>query len=147
MTTDERQAVLDEEHLRLLSLFHYVSGGLTLVFSLFFGIWLGFMSAMLSMVPKQVHAGAGGNAPPIPPELPMIFLLIFGSFFVLGVVYGVLQILAGRWMARRRRRVLTIIVAIPGLAFIPYGLMLSLFTLLVLDRKSVKELYRAPAAL
>lgn len=32
---EERQAIIDDEHLRLLSLFHYIKGRMTIVFSLF----------------------------------------------------------------------------------------------------------------
>ena len=34
--TQNRQQVIDEEHLRLLSIFHYISGGFTLFISLIF---------------------------------------------------------------------------------------------------------------
>jgi TRAP-type C4-dicarboxylate transport system permease small subunit len=54
MSPDERQAVLDDEHLRLLALFHYISGGMTLAFSLLFGVWFTFMGAVLALV-SEAH--------------------------------------------------------------------------------------------
>ena len=55
MSPDERQAVLDDEHLRLLALFHYISGGMTLAFSLLFGVWFTFMGAVFALV-SEAHA-------------------------------------------------------------------------------------------
>ena len=65
---------------------------------------------------------------------------------VLGVAYGVLEIVAGRLISRRRRRMFTLLAAIPRLLILPYGMILSLFTLLVLERASVKQLYREAAS-
>lgn len=131
----EARRILDAEHLRLLSLFHYVSGGVTLAFSLFFGMGLVFMGAMFALMPPPPH-GPGLRGPPV------VMFVFFGLFCVLGIAYGVLEVVAGRLISRRRRRVFTLVVAIPRLVFIPYGIILSIFTLLVLERASVKQLYR-----
>ncbi|MEJ2544432.1 MAG: hypothetical protein P8Y99_10235, partial [Calditrichaceae bacterium] len=40
---DERQKIIDNEHLNLLSLFHYISGGITIAFALFFGLYFIFI--------------------------------------------------------------------------------------------------------
>lgn len=67
-------------------------------------------------------------------------------FAGLGVLLGVLDIIAGRCISLRRARVFTLIMAIPGVIFIPYGTLLSVFTLLVLDRGSVRKLYEGRSA-
>jgi hypothetical protein len=137
----ERQRVVDEEHLRLLALFHYISGAVTLAFSLLFGIWILFAGAMLAFIPH----GPAGSAEAVPPHVQAPFIMmmvVFALFFLLGVAYGVLEIVSGRFMALRRRRVFSLVVAIPGLLLIPYGTILSIFTLLVIERPSVKQLYR-----
>jgi hypothetical protein len=132
-----RQRVVDEEHLRLLSLFHYIAGGMTLAFSLMFAAMIGFMSAMFSMMPPE----QAQHGPPV-----ATVLLFFFAFVAAGVLLGVLDIVAGRCISVRRARVFTLIMAIPGVIFIPYGTLLSVFTLLVLDRDSVKNLYEEGAA-
>ncbi len=132
MTPDERQAVLDDEHLRLLALFHYISGAMTLAFSLLFGVWFVFMGAVFAFV-SAAHADFAGP--------PAAFFAIFGFFFLLGAAYGVLEVLSGRYISRRRRWLFSFIVALPRVLFIPYGVILTVFTLLVLDRPSVKQLY------
>lgn len=135
----EAQRIIDAEHLRLLALFHYISGALTSAFSLFFGVWMVFMAAMFAFMPP-FPAGAGAPAPPQGP--PLLVFAAFGVFFVLGLAYGVLEIVSGRFISLRRRRVFTLVVAVPRLLLIPYGMILSIFTLLVLERPSVKQLYR-----
>jgi hypothetical protein len=89
--------------------------------------------------------GPAGSAEAVPPHAQapfIIMMVVFGLFFLLGVAYGVLEIVSGRFMALRRRRVFSLVVAIPGLLLIPYGTILSIFTLLVIERPSVKQLYR-----
>jgi hypothetical protein len=105
---DLRERVIDEEHLRLLALFHYISGGMTLAFSLFFAVMTTFMMVMFSAIPMPEMPQ--GKPPPAPP------VEMFWFFAV--------------------------IAALPGVIFIPYGTLLSVFTLLVLDRGSVKQLYQ-----
>lgn len=133
-----RQRVVDEEHLRLLSLFHYISGGMTLAFSLMFAAMIGLMSAMFSMIPLEAQQHGGPS--------PATVLLLFLAFVALGVLLGALDIVAGRCISVRRARVFTLVMAIPGVIFIPYGTLLSVFTLLVLDRESVRKLYEERAA-
>lgn len=149
MTPDERQRVLDEEHLRLLTLFHYVSGGITLVFGAMFAFMMGMMALAQSFLPAPGAVSCGKEfdcpspAPAAPPEfLPWIFLAFFGVFVVLFLAYGALEIYSGRAIARRRRRVFSLVVSLPGALFIPYGTILTIFTLVVLERPSVKALYR-----
>jgi len=127
-----RERVLDEEHLRLLALFHYISGGMTLVFSLFFAVMFAFMGLIFAKIPAQPP----GQHPP-----PVEIFWLFGIFIGIGVLLGALEIIAARCISLRRARVFTLIMALPGVMFIPYGTILSIFTLLVLDRGSVKKLY------
>ena len=139
----DRQAVLDHEHLRLLALFHYISGGITVAFSLLFGVWLVVMAAMFFFLPAGPHGGDPATPPVHGP--PAVLLLALGCVFFLGVAYGILEIVSGRLISRRKTRVLSLIVAIPRLVFLPYGLILSIFTLIILERPSVKLLYRRRA--
>jgi hypothetical protein len=147
VTPEDRQAVLDEEHLRLLALFHYISGGVTVAFSLFFGVWIVFAAVMFAFLPPPPHGGSEGAAAHPPEAIPAVMLAIFGFLFAMGVAYGILEIVSGRFISRRRRRVFSLIVALPRVLFLPYGVILTIFTLLVLERPSVKQLYRAQTGL
>ena len=142
MDTIERQRVLDDEHLRLLSLFHYISGGVTLVISIGFVIMISFFWFMATHLPPRVSS-TGQSLPQVAP--PVAFFAVFVAFCALGVIYGAVEIFTGRCISRRRRRVFSLIASIPRLITIPYGVLLTVFTIIVLERPSVKELYRQAA--
>lgn len=135
MTTEERQEIIDQEHLRLLSLFHYISGALTIAFSCFFIIHLLFMLSMSFMVP----AGKNGEGPGAFPFAVMA--VAFGGFIVVGIAYGIAEILSGRAIAKRQKRTMSMIVAGPGVIMMPFGTILSVMTWIVLSRASVKSIY------
>lgn len=141
MTREEKQTVVDAEHLRLLALCHYIFGGLGVAFSLLGVLWTVVMATMFSSFPPTPE-GIGEEAARQFRTMPAIMMVIFGAMAACGIVYGVLQIVAGRCLARRRARLFTLIVALPGLVFLPYGTMLSAFTFVVLERASVEKLYR-----
>jgi hypothetical protein len=149
--TPEEQAIVDREHLRLLALFHYISGGMTIAFGSMFGIWFGMMSLMFSTLPVQKSAQCVAEVEKCGPGaealewMPGIFLAFFGLVLLLFLALGVLEILAGWFLSKHRRRMFSIIVSIPGLIFIPYGTILSIFTIIVLERASVKALFEQTA--
>ncbi|MEK6771537.1 MAG: hypothetical protein AABY62_07870 [Pseudomonadota bacterium] len=130
--------ILDEEHLRLLALFHYISGGLTILFSCVFIIHLTFLGLLMSS-PNLL--GPVPSQGPDPQSVLSVIFTIFAVLIALGIGYGIAQIISGRFLARRRHRTFSLIVAIPNLLLIPYGTLLGVFTLMVLGRESVKNLY------
>jgi hypothetical protein len=90
---------------------------------------------------SRARGASTASAPHGQPSPSAIFAFI-GALALLFVAYGVLEVAAGRFIAQRRKRVFTIIVQIPRMIMIPYGLLLSIFTLIVLERPSVKRSYR-----
>ena len=141
MTAEERQAVLDEEHLRLLELFHYISGGITVVGALLAGMWALLVGTMFALVPMTPPSNMSEEAFRQFRTMPTVMAVFFGAMAVLAVVYGVAQIAAGRCIRRCRARLFTLIAALPRVIFVPYGTLLSIFTLMVLERASVQRLY------
>ena len=141
MTEEEKLEVINEEQLRWVGFFHYVSGGVTIAFSSMFIIHLLFMGFMVSN-PDMM----GGEQDPEKTveslQMMRVFLSIFGVLIIFGLTYGVLQIFAGYYVRNKRKRLFILIVAIPGLLFIPYGTILSVFTLILLERSSVKLLFK-----
>ena len=137
MNPEEKQQILDDEHLRLLALFHYISGGMTLAFSCLFLVQFAFMAAVFSQI------GTMPQKPGMPAEaFPLLaFGLIFGFLICTSLALGVMQLLAGRAIARRQRRTMIMIVAAPGALFMPYGTLLSVMTWMVLSRPSVRAMY------
>jgi hypothetical protein len=139
VTQEERQAVLDQEHLRLLALFHCISGAITMAFSLMYGLWALFMFVV---IPPQARGNI--NDAFTQQFMPLMMFGMFGIFCAFGIAYGIVEIVCGRFISKRRARIFTIIASVPRLIFMPYGTILTVFTLLVVDRPSVRFLYRAP---
>ena len=133
----------DEEHLRLLSLFHYVSGALTAFFAC---IPLVHVAVGLAFVlsPETVSSKPPEDAPPA--WFGWIFIVIGGFFVLAGWTLAILKIVAGRCLARRRRRTFCVVVACVCCLLPPLGTILGVFTLVVLNRPSVKALFDSGTA-
>lgn len=124
----------DKQHLNTLSIFYFIFAGLSAVAALAalilipVGVWLASM--------KETQQGA------LPPE--------FGYFFIgLGVfmllwrsVYAFLMLHAGKALRQQRRWKFVFLMAIADcvLGGMP-GIVLGVFTIIVLNRPSVKELF------
>lgn len=126
----------DLEHLRLLSIFHYIVGGLILAAASFFLIYFG-LGLMMLLAPSSM----AGPAPPPPPALGWIFTLLGGGAVFLGWAIGIGVMLAGRFLSRRTHYVYCLVLAGIVLLFQPFGTILGVFTLIVLLRPSVKHLF------
>jgi len=131
----------DEEHLKLLSIFHYVVGGMMVLGGCFPIFHLGFGIFFLA-VPEEVLEGSG-DAP------PEEFLRVFGAFFTV-IAAGIMLVFwtiaasviySGRSIAGRRNHTSSVIVAAVLCTFMPIGTLLGVFTLIVLLRPSVKLIY------
>lgn len=128
----------DREQLRLLSLFHYVVGGLLGVFSLFPGIYVGLGLAMV------FNPGSFDKGNPPPPFVGWLFVVIGAVGILVGLTLTVLTLVAGRRLAKYRSHTYCLVVAALLCLFMPLGTVLGVFTLIVLMRPSVKQLFSAP---
>jgi hypothetical protein len=133
--TDNRQ---DTEHLRLLTIFHYIVGVITALFSLLPGIHLGIGLWML-LSPEAIQHG--GNGSPPPEFVGWVFVVLGGAFILIGELLAILIIYSGRLIARRERYLFSFVIAALMCFFVPFGTILGVFTLIVLSRHSVKQLY------
>ncbi|MGH8093254.1 MAG: hypothetical protein ACREIF_07275 [Chthoniobacterales bacterium] len=125
----------DDEHLRLLSIFHYIVGGLAALFS-FFPLLYGAMGLFILLAPEHPTHGEP------PPHLLGWFFVGFGCFFfLLGLVFAICVAFSGRFIKRRRRYWYSFIIACIECLFFPFGVVLGVFTIIVFSRRSVKELY------
>jgi hypothetical protein len=135
MTSANQEA----EYLRLLSIFHYVVAGFAALFACFpifhFGIGIAAIINGLS----QHDAG--------PQILIGLFFTIFaGTWMVTGWTFAVFVILAGRYLAKRIRYMFCLVVAGVECAFMPFGTVLGVFTIVVLTRPGVRERFQPPSA-
>lgn len=136
-----RQAVIDDEHLNLLSIFYMVSAGLTALFS-FFGLFYaamgGFIGYALTHAP-QAQTGAGG---PPPEFLGWVFAAIGCGIFVFGMTMAILKFYVARCLKRRTSRTFCLVIGAISCLEFPYGTALGVFTFIVLGRPTVTEKFR-----
>jgi len=134
----------DVEHLRLLSIFHYVVAGLTALFASFPIIHL---VAGLFMV---FAPGVFDNKGEPPPAFVGWLFVFVGTFCItLGWTYAAFIFAAGMFLARRKHYMFCLVMS--GLECLcqPFGTVLGVFTILVLMRESVKQLFeenKSPAS-
>jgi len=134
----------DAEQLNLLAIFHYVVGGLALLFS-FFPLFYSVIGGFLLYAAEHPT-----NQEPPPAFLGWIFIVLGAVFFLAGVTMAICILIAGRCLSRRKRYSFTLVIACIECLFVPFGTILGVFTIVALSRESVKALFsgtRTPAAL
>jgi hypothetical protein len=145
MTNEERQSIIDGEHLQVLSLCYFIYAGINALFSLF-GLFYMLMSLLVGSEAFRVAAHADQGAPP---AFVAPFVGLFGlGVFVLLVGLAVLKFEAARRLRQRRSRGFCMFVAALSCIAIPFGTALGIAALRVLTRESVRRLFdtEAPAA-
>jgi len=131
------QARRDAEHLKLLSIFHFILAALGLIGIAFLALHFTFMRAIF-MNPEMWKNEKSGP----PPEM-FINLMMFAYAFGLVVILtsGVLNLLSGLFIRKRRRRMFSIIIGGLNCLHVPFGTLLGVFTILILSRESVRKTY------
>jgi xanthine/uracil/vitamin C permease (AzgA family) len=140
---DSRQHILDEEHLRLLSIGYWISGATTAFFSLFALMYvaMGFFVEWIT-----VHTPSGSQQ--APPRGIGLFIAVFGlGFFLILIALAGLKFYAGLCIKRRKARGLCLVVAGVSCLGIPYGTVLGVFSFVVLTRTSVAALFDPTASM
>jgi len=130
------QRKVDADHLKLLSIFHFVGVGLALLAMLFLSLHYAIMHTVLNN-PKMWENQKNGP----PPEFFAMmkwFYLIFGVWLVGSFV---LNLISGFCLRARKGRTFSLVVAGINCLHVPLGTMLGVFTMIVLIRDSVRELY------
>lgn len=132
----------DLEHLRLLSIFHYVYGGLHVVFGFFPLVYAGF--GLLMLYAPQMFGPNNPRMGQPPPEFLGWFLVAVGGVVAI-MIWGIASLLihSGRCLSQQRRHTFCLIVAAISCLFMPLGTILGVFTIVVLSRPSVKNLFEA----
>ncbi|MCP5109384.1 MAG: hypothetical protein GY953_00965 [bacterium] len=125
----------DAEHLRLLSIFHYVVAGLAALFACLPVIHFVIGIAMISGWGEVAHQEPAA-------EMVGWFFVIFAGVFILsGWVFAGCLALAGRYLSRRRRYTYCLVMAGMACMFMPFGTVLGVFTIITLVRNSVQRLF------
>jgi hypothetical protein len=125
----------DLQHLKILSICHYIVGGLIVAFSSLLLFYFVFGVIMI-----VAPASLGG--PPPPPLVGWLFALIGGGGVLIGWILGIGLMFAGRFLSRRKHYLFCMVMAaLVAALFHPFGTVLGVFTLIVLLRPSVKRLF------
>ena len=139
---DIRQSIIDEEHLKLLSLGYMVSAGVTAFFS-FFGFIYVFIGIVMSKAIPQTAAKASEQPPAF---LGLVFVCIGLAIFIFMISLAVAKFFAALCIKRRKSRMFCMIVAGISCLGIPYGTLLGVLSFIVLGRPSVAGLFSSRAA-
>jgi phosphoglycerol transferase MdoB-like AlkP superfamily enzyme len=131
----------DQEHLRLLAIFHYVLAGITGLFSLFPVFHL-LMGLALALRPDQF----GFNGPLPPAWFGWLFVVFAAAMILMGLTLAGLVLFTARCLSQRRRHLFCLVMAGVECIFVPIGTVLGVFTLIVLVRPTVKELFATAAS-
>jgi hypothetical protein len=123
----------EEQHLQLLSIFFYVLGGIFALFACFPFIHL-FLGLFF------IGLGLGSGVKETLPFAPVgfFFVVIAGTIILLGMSFAVSLILAGRFLNARRHYTFCLVMAGMACLFMPLGTILGVFTLITLNKPSVK---------
>jgi hypothetical protein len=127
----------DLSHLKILSIGHYVLGALTALFGLFPLVYV-FLGALVIVAPPSSKPGD----PPPPTAVGWVFVA-FGVLFSLAIWFFAFgAIYAGRQIAKHQKHTFCLVMAaFICLLFMPLGTILGIFTFIVLQRDSVKQLF------
>ena len=131
------QRTTDASHLNLLSIFHFVSAGMALLGIAFMALQFGMFHALMS----DPAAWAAQKNPP-PREFFALFQWLFA---VLGVWFGacaILNVISAFCIRARTHRIFSVVVAAVNCLQMPLGTVLGIFTIIVLMRDTVREVYQ-----
>lgn len=130
----------DQEHLRLLAVFHFVCAGLAAlgacipIFHLIAGLFM--------ILAPEIF----GTTPAEPPRIVgLIFVLVALTVMLAGWVFAGLLAWAGRCLSRRKAYTFCFVMACLAIMFVPLGTILGVFTMIVLMRPTVKPLFERAA--
>ena len=134
------QRKIDADHLKLLSIFHFVSAGMALIGIVFVVAHYAIFSSFFAN-PKMWENQKQG-----PP--PAEFFAIMKWFYLLGLIWfvsaGALNVISGLFIRARKYRTFSIVIAGMNCIRVPLGTVLGVFTMIVMLRDSVRELYEPP---
>jgi hypothetical protein len=133
----------DRQHLHLVSVFHYVVGGLAGVFAC-----LPIIHLVLGIAMVTGRLGRPADAPVLH-VVGTLIITLAAVFILAGWTFAALLILAGTYLRGQTHYTFCLVMAGVACAFFPFGTVLGVFTILVLSRPAVREAFvpaNAPAA-
>lgn len=125
-----------EDHLRLLSVFHYVFAGFAV-------LGMGFLALHYGLMSQWMDPGIWeGRANPPPAGFMEFFAWIYVAMGLMLLLGLALNVVAARSLRTRRRWMLCAVVAGLNCLQFPVGTVLGVFTLVVITRTDVRASFR-----
>ena len=125
----------DQEHLTLLKLGFYIMAGVNGFFSLFSVFYIALGCLFVFGVTRPTGSG-------VDQRLIGLFILCGGvAVLLLGLAFAFLTFFAARSLLERRRRIFCLVVAALLCLSVPFGTVLGICAIIVLNRPSVKDLF------
>ena len=97
----------------------------------------------LAVVSGKFFENTDGASHP-DPAFGWIFVIMGTVFILFGWAISIAIIIAGKKLKRRKNRIFCMVMAGIECMFMPFGTVLGIFTLLVLNKESVKEIFAQP---
>jgi hypothetical protein len=143
---ETRQSIVDEEHLKMLSIGYVVSGCMSALFSLMGLLYAGMGVMVFSLGSAQAKDAAKSSQGP-PVEMAWFFGVFGLIMFLVLVAVALCKFKAAHCIKKRTGRTFCMVIAAISCFGIPYGTLLGVFTFMVLSRPSVAKLFDpSPAA-
>ena len=133
----EYQQRRDRKHVKLLAIFHFVFGGLALGGIAFLFVHYSIMHTVFSN-PDMWKSQQQAMPPKEFLDAFVWFYLFMGVLLLTGLA---LNVLSGLFLLQKRNRLFSVIIGGLNCLQIPFGTALGVFTILVLSRDSVRQLY------
>ncbi|MCJ7662917.1 MAG: hypothetical protein MUO24_01600 [Desulfobacterales bacterium] len=130
----------DLQYLKLLSIFHYIVGGLGALFS-----FIPIIYVVIGILAVCIPGTFEGEGEAVPAFIGWIFIIIGAFLIVIGWAFSACLIIAGRSLARQAHYMFCMVMAAIECIFMPFGTVLGVFTIIVLARPSVKEMFEQNA--
>lgn len=127
----------DEEHLKLLALFFRIYGGLCLLGTCCFSLYV-FIGLTAFANPSAFKPSRGGNDAEI---MGTMFSVVGGIGMLIAAAMGVMFFVSANWIQNRTNWTGIFAMAIVACLNAPVGTALGVFALVVLNRESVKGLF------
>ena len=136
MMTDIEQK--DKDHIKILSIFHYVICGFSL-----FGILFLVLHYMIfhTVLTNDEMLNESSDAE----SLKGFFAIFVWVYLLMGLfilIFAVMNFLSARFMTQRKNRLFSLITAGMNCIQFPFGTTLGVFTIIVLLRDSVVQTYK-----
>ena len=126
----------DEEHLRLLSIFHFVLAGITALGACFWA--LVFLIGIMQLVNPDALGPRHENSE----EISDLSVTVMAAGLVLMcAAFATCLMIAGKSLSHRKSYTFCLVLAGFACMLFPFGTALGIFTLIVLTRSSVKALF------